>query len=105
MTIKLKSEHVAYIEQALDTMLGRKHHVRDAVSDAYSQLLLITQYVATIAGHQTATELIDALANSLRANEELLTTFNEGFHMRIDMKRSLGQIETYEAPQQVGRHE
>ncbi len=96
MSVALKSEHVAYIELALDTMLARKHHVKDAVSDAYNQLLLITQYIATIAGHRAATELLDATAASLRESEEMLTTFNEGFKMHVDMFVSLRKIETFE---------
>ena len=96
MSVKLESEHVAYIETALDTMLGRKHHVRDVVSDAYTKLLLITQYVATVAGHQAATELLDATTASLRQSEDLLSTLNEGFKMHVDMFVSLRKIETIE---------
>ena len=92
MSIKLASEHVQYIEEALNTMVNARQRVPDVMSDAHTKMAYIAQYVATTAGHGAAVELLQVLLQNVKDGEQLLSTLNDGFKMKVALQRTLAQL-------------
>ncbi len=92
---QLDEQDVAYVEATIDAMVQLKKGRQDVMSDAHNSITVVLRDVATVAGHGAAVELLHGIANGFIGFEDYFKTLNEAYKMTIDMKRSLGKLETY----------
>ena len=90
--MKLQSEDVAYIEEALNTMMLARQDIPKVMSDAQKRIAHILRYVATVAGREACDGMLDALLQQFDDHLDYFDVMNDGFKMRVDLAKGIAKL-------------
>ena len=87
--MKLQEGHINYIEQQFDLMRKKRMGIDELLLEAHHNIAAYVQAVAVVASPTEALMLLEALANNVRQGDELLSSMNKGFHLKVNVMRDI----------------